>query len=63
MEKEFEMSMMAEMSFFLGLHVKQGKKGIFINQTKYDKELVKKFGFEDSKSASIAMCSTLKLDN
>ena len=62
MEKEFEMSMMGEMSFFLGLQVKQEDKGIFISQTKYAKELIKKFGLEDSKPISTPMSSTLKLD-
>jgi len=62
MEDEFEMSMMGELSFFLGLQVRQEEKGIFISQTKYAKELVKKFGLEDSKLASTPMSSTLKLD-
>lgn len=43
MKKQFEMSMMGEMNFFLGLQIKQDKKVIFINQCKYAKELAKKF--------------------
>ncbi|KAK6161102.1 hypothetical protein DH2020_004483 [Rehmannia glutinosa] len=40
------MSMMGELTFFLGLQVKQLKDGTFINQTKYTKDLMKKFGME-----------------
>jgi Reverse transcriptase (RNA-dependent DNA polymerase) len=40
MGSEFEMSMMSELIFFLGLQIKQMKDDIFISQTKYTKELV-----------------------
>ena len=43
MKGEFEMSMMGELSFFLGLQVKQTKDGIFLCQSKYCKEILKKF--------------------
>jgi hypothetical protein len=43
MKKEFEMSLIGELSFFLGLHITQSNKGIFISQTKYIKEMLKKF--------------------
>jgi len=43
------MSMMGELNFFLGLQIKQTKNGIFINQSKYIKDLFKKFGIEKSK--------------
>ncbi|RDX98509.1 hypothetical protein CR513_18550, partial [Mucuna pruriens] len=33
MQKEFEMSMMGELKYFLGLQIKQAKDGIFIHQT------------------------------
>ena len=46
MEGEFEMSMMGELTFFLGLQVKQTKDGTFINQAKYVKDLLKRFGME-----------------
>ena len=46
MQGEFEMSMMGELTFFLGLQIKQMNEGIFINQAKYTKELLKKFGME-----------------
>nr|CAD41676.1 OSJNBa0019K04.23 [Oryza sativa Japonica Group] len=45
----FEMSMMGELTFFLGLQVKQAQEGIFISQTKYVKDILKKFGMEDAK--------------
>ena len=39
MSKEFEMSMIGELTFFLGFQVKQMKEGIFISQKKYTKDL------------------------
>ncbi|GJV19169.1 retrovirus-related pol polyprotein from transposon TNT 1-94 [Tanacetum coccineum] len=49
MHDEFEMSMMGELNFFLGLQIKQMEDDIFFNQSKYIKEMLKKFGLEDSK--------------
>jgi len=43
MKEEFEMSMMGELNYFLGLLIKQKSDEIFVNQTKYTKELIKKF--------------------
>jgi len=43
MQREFEMSMMGELSFFLNLQVKQSKEGIFVCQSKYCKDILKKF--------------------
>nr|GEZ62831.1 retrovirus-related Pol polyprotein from transposon TNT 1-94 [Tanacetum cinerariifolium] len=43
---------MGELTFFLGLHVKQKDDGIFINQDKYVAEILRKFGFTYVKSAS-----------
>jgi hypothetical protein len=37
MSKEFEMSMMGELQFFLGLQIKQAKQGTFVHQAKYTK--------------------------
>lgn len=62
MEDEFEMSMMGELTFFLGLQVKQKENGIFLSQVKYAKELIKKFDLTESKSMPTPMSSTLKLD-
>nr|GEX58888.1 retrovirus-related Pol polyprotein from transposon TNT 1-94 [Tanacetum cinerariifolium] len=44
MKSLFEMSMMGEMTFFLGLQVNQSPSGIFINQSKYVQEILKKYG-------------------
>ena len=46
MKKEFEMSMLGDLTFFLGLQVYQSDKGIFISQTKYVKDVLKKFKME-----------------
>ncbi|KAL5545093.1 hypothetical protein UlMin_008877 [Ulmus minor] len=62
MHDEFEMSMMGELTYFLGLQIKQSKEGIFLNQSKYIKDLLKRFGMENSKAASTPMSSTIKLD-
>ncbi|GKA58175.1 putative ribonuclease H-like domain-containing protein, partial [Tanacetum coccineum] len=45
MHKKFQMSSMGELTFFLGLQVKQKEDGIFISQDKYVTEILKKFGF------------------
>ena len=49
MKKEFEMSMVRELTFFLGLQVKQKKEGIFVSQGKYARNIVKKFGLDSKK--------------
>ncbi|GJU14367.1 putative ribonuclease H-like domain-containing protein [Tanacetum coccineum] len=49
------MSSMGELTFFLGLQVKQKKDGIFISQDKYVAEILKKFGFTEVKTASTPM--------
>ncbi|GKD19896.1 retrovirus-related pol polyprotein from transposon TNT 1-94 [Tanacetum coccineum] len=61
MHDEFEMSMMGELNFFLGLQIKQMEDGIFFNQSKYIKEMLKKFGLEDSKPMKTSMSSDTKL--
>nr|GFA05452.1 retrovirus-related Pol polyprotein from transposon TNT 1-94 [Tanacetum cinerariifolium] len=43
---KFKMSMMGKISFFLGLQISQNPRGIFINQSKYALESLKKYGFE-----------------
>ena len=62
MHSEFEMSMMGELNFFLGLQIKQLKEGTFINQAKYIKDLLKKFNLEEVKAKSTPMGSSIKLD-
>ncbi|GKB17825.1 retrovirus-related pol polyprotein from transposon TNT 1-94 [Tanacetum coccineum] len=61
MHDEFEMSMMGELNFFLGLQIKQIEDGIFFNQSKYIKEMLKKFGLEDSKPTKTPMSTEIKL--
>ncbi|GKA92101.1 retrovirus-related pol polyprotein from transposon TNT 1-94 [Tanacetum coccineum] len=61
MHDKFEMSMMGELNFFLGLQIKQMEDGIFFNQSKYIKEMLKKFGLEDSKPMKTLMSSNTKL--
>ncbi|GJX73199.1 retrovirus-related pol polyprotein from transposon TNT 1-94 [Tanacetum coccineum] len=61
MHDEFEMSMMGELNFFLGLQIKQFDDGIFFNQSKYVKEMLKKFGLEDSKPIKTPMSFEIKL--
>ena len=62
MKSEFEMPMMVELSFFLGLHVKQTKDGIFLCQSKYCKEILKKFEMESCKEGSTHMPSSCYMD-
>jgi hypothetical protein len=62
MEKEFQMSMMGELTFFLGIQVKQTKQGIFIHQAKYTKDLMKKFNMSELKPVSTPMSTTTALD-
>ncbi|KAH9763597.1 Integrase catalytic domain-containing protein [Citrus sinensis] len=62
MSNEFEMSMMGELKYFLGLQIKQNEEGIFINQAKYVKDLLKRFGIDDSKTKNTPMSTTTKLD-
>nr|GEW79255.1 hypothetical protein [Tanacetum cinerariifolium] len=52
MKDKFQMSLMGELAFFLGLQVKQKEDGIFINQDKYVAKILKKFGLTEGKSAS-----------
>ncbi|GKD33283.1 retrovirus-related pol polyprotein from transposon TNT 1-94 [Tanacetum coccineum] len=61
MHDEFEMSMMGELNFFLGLQIKQMEDGIFFNQSKYIKEMLKKFGLEESKPMKTPMSFDTKL--
>ncbi|GJT05743.1 putative ribonuclease H-like domain-containing protein [Tanacetum coccineum] len=52
MQKEFKMSSMGELTFFLGLQVKQSNGGIFLSQDKYVKDILNKFDFRTIKPAS-----------
>lgn len=62
MQSEYQMSLMGEMSYFLGLQVKQTKDGIFINQSKYTDNLLKKFHMQDNSTAATPMATATKLD-
>jgi hypothetical protein len=62
MSREFKMSMMGELQFFLRLKIKQTKEGTFVHQAKYTKDVVMKFKMEDSKAMTTPMSTTIALD-
>jgi hypothetical protein len=62
MRREYEMSMMGELQFFLGLQINQSKEGTFVHQAKYTKDIVRKFKMEDSKAITTPLSTTTALD-
>jgi hypothetical protein len=62
MSQEFEMSMIGELSFLLGLQVKQTKDETFICQSKYANDLLKRFGMDNSKPVKTPMAANAHLD-
>nr|GEU91047.1 retrovirus-related Pol polyprotein from transposon TNT 1-94 [Tanacetum cinerariifolium] len=62
MSLKFQMSMIGQMSFFLGLQVSQSPGGIFINQSKFALEILKKFGMDSCDAVETPMVDRLKLD-
>ena len=62
MTKEFEMSHMGELSYFLGLQIKQLSNGIFINQEKYCENLIKRFGLQNTSGKPTPMSTTTHLE-
>ncbi|GKE51677.1 retrovirus-related pol polyprotein from transposon TNT 1-94, partial [Tanacetum coccineum] len=62
MSSKFKMSMMGQMYFFLGLQVSQSPGGIFINQSKYALEILKKYGMDSCDPVDTPMVDRLKLD-
>ncbi|GJY54230.1 retrovirus-related pol polyprotein from transposon TNT 1-94 [Tanacetum coccineum] len=62
MTNKFKISMMGQMSFFLGLQISQSPRGIFINQSKYASEIVKKYGLHSTNSVDTPMIENKKLD-
>jgi hypothetical protein len=62
MSREFEMSMMGELQFFLGLQIKQSKEETFVHQAKYTKDIVRKFKMEDSKAMTTPMSTAIAFD-
>ena len=61
MQIEFKMSLLGELTYFLGLQISQQEKGIFICQAKYIKEIIKKFKMEDCKPFLTLMVTGCKL--
>ena len=55
--------MIGELSYFLGLQIKQLKNGTFVSQGKYTKDMIKKFGMCDSKVISTPMGTNGNLDS
>ncbi|GJW46380.1 retrovirus-related pol polyprotein from transposon TNT 1-94 [Tanacetum coccineum] len=62
MSSKFQMLMMGQMSFFLGLQVSQNPRGIFINQSKFALEILIKFGMDSCDPVDTPMVDRLKLD-
>ena len=63
MQKEFEISLLGELTYFLGLQVQQNKDGIILSQTKYLKQILKKYGMEDSKPVCTPMVTGCSLSS
>jgi hypothetical protein len=62
MENEFQMSIIGELTFFLGIQVKQTKESIFIHEAKYTKDLMKKFNMVELNPISTLMSMATVLD-
>jgi len=62
MQSEFEMSMMGELRFFLGLQIKQESNGIFFCQEKYIRDLLKKYKTNEAKIMATTMHPSTSLD-
>jgi hypothetical protein len=56
------MSMIGVLTFFLGFQIKSDKEGTFISQTKYTRDILKKFGMNKSKPIKTPMCTNGHLD-
>ena len=63
MQQEFEMSLLGELTYFLSQQVQQKKDGIFLSQTKYLKQILKKYGMEDSKPVFTPMVTGCSLSS
>ena len=62
MSREFEMSMMGELQFFLGLQINQTPQGTFIHQAKYTKDLLRKFDMSDLSPQPTPISTSTALD-
>ena len=58
MQAEFEMSLMGELMFFMGIQINQTPEGTYIHQSKYVKELLEKFDLSECKLAKTPLHST-----
>jgi hypothetical protein len=58
----FEISIMGVLTFFFGFQIKQAKEGIFISQTKYTRDTLKKFGMDKANPIKTPMGSNGHLD-
>ena len=63
MKAMFEMSMVGELTYFLGLQVKQTDSGIYINQAKYARNLVRRFGLDRAAHTRTPMAANAKFTN
>jgi hypothetical protein len=61
MESELQMSMMEELTFFLGIQVKQTKQDSFVHQAKYTNDLIKKFNMAELKPVSTPISTATSL--
>ena len=61
MTKEFEMSMFGDIKLFVRLQIQHKKDGIYTTQSKYIKEILKKFGMEDSRPIGTPVSTRHKL--
>lgn len=61
MQEEIKMSMMGEFKFFLGIKINQCKDRVYVHQSKYTKELLKKYKLEDCKLMIASMHPTCNL--
>ena len=61
MQAKFEISMIGELNHFLGLQIHQQESGIFISQSKYAKNLVKRFGLESASFVRNPISPNVKL--
>jgi hypothetical protein len=61
MQNEFEMSLLGELYFFMGLQIRQRNQGFLISQTKYIREMLKRFRMEDCKPVITPMQTGCKL--
>jgi hypothetical protein len=61
MHNEFEMSLLGELSFFIGLQIRRSNQGIFISQTMYIREMLKRFGMGNCKPVITPMQTSCKL--